>query len=236
MRASPAASACSLVSTTLTSNPASAKAMAMPEPMVPAPTIPTFWTERGSTASKPGRRVTSRSAKKACRRAADCSDERRARNVSRSRAMPSFSGRSAASRTSSAALPGASAPLALRRISAIFAEAFWLSMPAIVCSPVRRIGLPISSRASSIASWRRSPDESRSTRPRRRASAAFTMRPLETRSRAASRPMSLGKRCVPPAPGTSPSLTSGSPKLAPGSAMRAWQARAISQPPPSAVP
>ena len=45
-------------------------------------------------------------------------------------------------------------------------------------------------------------------------------------------------RCVPPPPGSRPILTSGWPSLALGlaAAMRWWQARQISKPPPSAVP
>ena len=45
-------------------------------------------------------------------------------------------------------------------------------------------------------------------------------------------------RTTPPAPGSSPSLTSGKPSLTFGSssATRWWQARQISRPPPSAAP
>ena len=49
-------------------------------------------------------------------------------------------------------------------------------------------------------------------------------------------PIRRGSRCVPPAPGTTPSVTSGKPRTAPGAATRARQARAISKPPPSAAP
>ena len=45
-------------------------------------------------------------------------------------------------------------------------------------------------------------------------------------------------RVTPPAPGSSPSVTSGSPNcaFAPATAIRRWQASAISRPPPRAVP
>ena len=45
-----------------------------------------------------------------------------------------------------------------------------------------------------------------------------------------------GRRCVPPAPGMSPTLTSGRPNPVPGAAIRQAQAMAISNPPPSTLP
>lgn len=44
-----------------------------------------------------------------------------------------------------------------------------------------------------------------------------------------------GRRCVPPAPGSRPSLTSGRPSFAPCPSTRAVQAIATSSPPPSAA-
>ncbi len=76
----------------------------------------------------------------------------------------------------------------------------------------------------------------RSTMPSDSASSADTMRPLAIKSTAAAMPVRRGRRCVPPAPGTMPSFTSGSPSFAVADAMRKWQASAISQPPPSAAP
>ena len=51
-------------------------------------------------------------------------------------------------------------------------------------------------------------------------------------------PIIRGKRCVPPAAGSRPSVTSGMPSNVFGlsAAMRRWQARQTSSPPPSAVP
>ena len=49
-------------------------------------------------------------------------------------------------------------------------------------------------------------------------------------------PTRRGSRCVPPAPGIMPSVTSGSPTTVPGSATRASQPSASSNPPPSAAP
>jgi hypothetical protein len=53
---------------------------------------------------------------------------------------------------------------------------------------------------------------------------------------ASSGPTARGSRCVPPAPGSRPSFTSGRPSLASLVATRKWQASATSRPPPSAVP
>ena len=55
-------------------------------------------------------------------------------------------------------------------------------------------------------------------------------------SSAASGPASRGRRWVPPAPGTMPIRTSGSPTNPSGAIRREWQASAPSNPPPSAVP
>ena len=60
-----------------------------------------------------------------------------------------------------------------------------------------------------IAGRRRS-----STMPSDSASAADTTRPVALSSTAATMPASRGSRCVPPAPGTMPSLTSGRPSFA----------------------
>src|SRR5258705_1764944 len=51
-------------------------------------------------------------------------------------------------------------------------------------------------------------------------------------------PIRRGTRCVPPAPGIRPSVTSGNASRSPGSstAMRRWQAKATSSPPPMAEP
>lgn len=53
--------------------------------------------------------------------------------------------------------------------------------------------------------------------------------------RAGSKPIARGRRCVPPAPGRIPSLTSGSAICAPGAATRKWQPIASSSPPPIAT-
>ena len=46
------------------------------------------------------------------------------------------------------------------------------------------------------------------------------IRPEPMRSSAAGTPTSRGRRCVPPAPGTTPSLTSGNPSCAPATTRR----------------
>jgi hypothetical protein len=60
--------------------------------------------------------------------------------------------------------------------------------------------------------------------------------PLTIMLSAVSNPTTRGSRWVPPAPGSSPSFTSGSPIFAPGVATRKWQPSASSSPPPSAMP
>ena len=55
-------------------------------------------------------------------------------------------------------------------------------------------------------------------------------------SNAFTSPTSLGRRCVPPAPGITPRVTSGRPICAAGAMIRIRQAIAISAPPPRATP
>src|SRR6266446_3499568 len=54
--------------------------------------------------------------------------------------------------------------------------------------------------------------------------------------RARPLPTKRGRRCVPPPPGTSPSVTSGWPNFAVSTAILSVHAIAVSQPPPSAKP
>ena len=75
-----------------------------------------------------------------------------------------------------------------------------------------------------------------STSPQDRAYSPFTGSPERIIRVAASRPTIRGSLCVPPAPGSSPSLISGKPITASGVATRQSQASAISSAPPIAGP
>src|ERR1700738_1494989 len=70
----------------------------------------------------------------------------------------------------------------------------------------------------------------------RSASSASTSLPVSMMSSDRPRPTSRGSRCVPPAPGMRPSLTSGKPSRADELATRNEHAIASSSPPPSASP
>ena len=72
--------------------------------------------------------------------------------------------------------------------------------------------------------------------PSLRASAALIRTPPQINSIDFSMPINLGKRCVPPAPGIIPKVTSGNPIAVPSCAIRASQPRANSKPPPNAAP
>jgi MFS transporter, YNFM family, putative membrane transport protein len=76
----------------------------------------------------------------------------------------------------------------------------------------------------------------RATRPCRSASSAGMRRPVSTRSAASPAPSLRGASCVPPPPGTSPTVTSGRPNTAVSSATMMSQLIANSQPPPRAYP
>ena len=73
------------------------------------------------------------------------------------------------------------------------------------------------SAAKATAPARRSPSTMRSIRPSSSAFGAFTGLPVVTRSTATAGGTRRGSRTVPPAPGTMPSVTSGSPTEAEGS-------------------
>ena len=76
----------------------------------------------------------------------------------------------------------------------------------------------------------------RETSPERSASAASIMRPVRHISIAFALPTARVSRCVPPAPGMTPSLISGWPNLALSAARMKSHIIASSQPPPSAKP
>ena len=65
---------------------------------------------------------------------------------------------------------------------------------------------------------------------------AGTLAPETIMLSAASTPIARGSRCVPPAPGRRPSLTSGSAICASRAATRKWQPSASSRPPPMQTP
>ena len=65
--------------------------------------------------------------------------------------------------------------------------------------------------AARAASSRRSAGTTSSNTPRRRIAAASTGLPSSNNGRLPARPASRGSRCVPPAPGSRPSPTSGRP-------------------------
>ena len=83
----PAASARSSLSTSVTSNPAVARLMAMPAPMVPEPSTPTLRTARGAASLRD-----SRSAKNKWRSARDASERRHSSKRRRDRASAAPNG------------------------------------------------------------------------------------------------------------------------------------------------
>ena len=99
-----------------------------------------------------------------------------------------------------------------------------------------RLRLQIAEAAASASSISLSAGTTRATSPARSASAASIMRLVSTMSIALALPTARGRRCVPPAPGMTPSLISGCPNLAVSAAMMKSHIMATSQPPPSAKP
>ena len=74
------------------------------------------------------------------------------------------------------------------------------------------------------------------TIPSCRAKSALIRVPVQMSSIDFSMPINLGKRCVPPAPGIIPRVTSGNPSTVPSNAIRASHPKANSNPPPKAAP
>ena len=90
-------------------------------------------------------------------------------------------------------------------------------------------------RACRTAAARKSPSATASMRPSAAPVGAQAFAAADHGDRADT-PTRRGTRCVPPAPGMMPSVTSGRPTTAPGLAMRASQPSASSKPPPRAAP
>ena len=108
MTASPLSSASCLTSSTVTGMPALAKFMAMPPPMVPAPTTAAVRMGRvGVSSGTSGILEAARSAKKAWRSARDSGVCSSARKAARSQASPSSKGLVVATSTASTHLSGA---------------------------------------------------------------------------------------------------------------------------------
>ena len=212
----------------VTGMPAERKFMAMPPPIVPAPITPTLLIGFvGTSGPMSATFAACRSAKNTCRCAFDCVVGRSAMNICRSLTIPSSNLSSTAFLTDSIAFSQASKPrnflaLALRMASKISG---WPRAGSSLSERSRTFFKgafsAISRRAKAIADSRSFPSSaSSSTTPHSLASRAPNGVPERMTSSAFSTPMSRGSRCVPPAPGMSPSLISGRPHFADGTAMR----------------
>ncbi len=217
----PRSSASCFTSTTVTGMPALAKHMAMPPPMVPAPMIAALATGAPfNPAGMPGTFCASRSAKKAWRWARLSSLPTSSVNSLRSSARPSSIGMVTAARTASMQAAGARWPRARlsRGSAASSSKAGFARASASLSSRSRTLasGLPMTERAKATASSR--VEHTASARPGNVSTAMWV--PPTIAFIAATGPITRGRRWVPPAPGRMPSLTSGSPTLAPGEATR----------------
>ena len=191
----------------------------MPAPIRPAPTTPSFSTSRGLGALRVAGVLLDllRGEEHRDQRARDVRDGQLA-EVLRLDLEPLLERASrcpARPRRSRAAAPGSGRRVfsitdarALRKISGRSSRS-WSGMPAAA-----RLQRAVGQRERGAARGRGSrtgAGTTSSTRPALSARAALSVRPVRIRSRAAGRPTRRGRRCVPPAPGISPSLTSGRP-------------------------
>ena len=217
--------------------------MAIPVPMVPAPITATDATLRGLTPSgRPVTRPAARSAKNTCRRAADTGPSISCLNRRPSSAKPASMERVAPYSTASMIEIGAG--YSLKAVLAVF-RANWQSAcrsgSFTLRSRARGSGLPSrSAAAEASATATAAPIRSASTTLSNSGDLANRATgngsPDNITLSAPSTPIRRGRRCVPPAPGSRPSFTSGRPIRAVASATRWWQLIASSRPPPSAMP
>ena len=210
----------------------------MPEPIRPVPTTPIVCTCRGVDALQPGHlgrgalgeeHVAQRLGLVGIAQSQEC-------RAFLGQALPPARTRPAL-RTRRTASTGACWPRARDSAFAAACSIASASAGGTASSPVRRSAL-----ADKVLRRRnRFARRGRRRRPGRRCRATAPRRPSRCgrcaiSSTAAATPVSRGRRCVPPAPGTMPSFTSGRPSFASATAMRWWQPSAISSPPPSAAP
>ena len=224
--ASPRSSASSLISISVTGMPALAKLIAIPPPIVPPPIMPIERTSRGGVSlSRPSTFAASRSAKNTCRNAADCGSRIDSMKSSRSRFRPSANGVVIAVRTHS-----------MMRGGAVLAARFFRNtrrrgvedLVARQAPPVPHSFGVRARRHRAIRARTVGPPAPRSPLTTDSIDAApFRLPSLPGSGRRSAsapgwRPHPPGSavRCVPPAPGNSPSLTSGKPTLAESSATR----------------
>ena len=200
--------------------------MAMPPPMVPAPMMPTCeifrnWVSAGTS----GIFDAARSEINRCRSDTLSGVDIRAVKISRSAFIPSSNFILVAFCTASTHLAGAGKFFAIA-VTVLSAN---LKYPSASGCPTRRSRTKGSgptaafSSAYAIAPAMRSPSItlSNSFCPGKLAiNSLLTGSPDTIMLSAASTPITRGKRCVPPAPGIKPSLTSGSAMLAPAEVTR----------------
>ena len=206
----------------------------MPAPIVPPPTTTVRSRLLGVTAFRLSGRRAARSAKNTWRNALHSVVDRSARNAARSTAKPVSKSVVAVISTRVMAFSGAAWPrifLAARLRAALAA-----SGAGAGAGMADTGGRANAASRSAIQPASTGSSASASTSPASCAAAARRLRPSGIIARAAPMPTRRGRRCVPPDPGTTPRITSGSPSCADLSAMRQRQASASSSPPPRQAP
>ncbi|MNT03189.1 hypothetical protein D3C72_1377100 [compost metagenome] len=198
--------------------------MAIPAPMVPAPTTAAARIWRISACA--GRQAifaAVRSARNACLMAPEAGLSNSIMNASRSNARPASTGKAAAARRQAihAFTAGGHCPLLPARCSSS-CENSGDSGASTARSRSKDAFMP--SRTIRCASPRQASSRfcstTRSNKPARLGASALTGSPLQIILAAASRPIARGRRCVPPAPGIRPSLISGRATRLPAIATR----------------
>ena len=225
MVARPRSSASCCVSSSMTGMPAFAKLIAMPPPMVPAPTMAAWRMGRvGVSDGTSGTLLASRSAKNAWRSAFDAVVCIRCMKRWRSNLTPSSNGIATDAATVSTHSSGAGNCCA-RACASARARASSPSASGCATCSARTVG---SGRRSATVRAKAAAASTRSVPAGKMASKSCvsascsdsTGVPVTIICSARSSPTARGRRWVPPAPGSKPSLTSGRAIWAPGSATR----------------
>ena len=169
----------------------------------------------------PGTFATARSAKNACRNPLDCGDALHSRKKSRSASQPSSKSTCVDNSTQRMIFSGENSP---RVFAAIFFRVFSNKAGSGDSTLMSRIlrgpAATNSSAYASAAACKSSLLAILSMTPASSALSAGTWFPESIMSSAFSAPIRRGSRCVPVAPGNSPSLTSGRPTAASALAIR----------------
>ena len=222
IRCNPFCTVASSWSSSVTRTPAANNAWAIPDPMVPTPATAAESIAAPAASPNSGSLLVCRVAKNSRILFRAPSDSMHSAKAVCSRRSPAENESSRPVRTQSRIFPGAT--ISGRTWAASFAATSYAACRATgsatlsVRSPVLRSAADFSIRPADSSSC--PPGTTASTSPDCSEWAASTTAPVSSIRSAGSGPTTLGSRCVPPAAGLMPNVTSGIPSRVPAAATR----------------